>query len=741
MTAGLSSVGSAASSLTGSTSGGAGPDVTPGTVASWGLQFYRDNAGDLTGDPLLIVTSDTYDGTVNATLPADLSGGTYEAVVEGLIDDDYAKLRGVTDRKLAVTLHLWWKDAAGLLGDLANFTGLNDPLGMTSPKPPDHSLVAVLRVDRMSRRAGPRRYETVFTMTERVWARLGEVNVQGACYPTMSAAIKALADAAGITITPHLELAWKSDAASPGSSAASPGSSAASPDSVAASPGSDVPTWANVNPGTARNALTASKDGILDQLGKGLKIYGLHPVLLRDGVLHAGTWTNLKLPIRSLNTHKGLLSTQRANDKDADPRAGVAKDGGSSASGPTAAAPAPGAATGSSAAPAPAAATGSSAAGSSTRPTVTFVALGRPDIKPGEKLDAPLPPEDFPTLGSGFGSALLTSLTGVVPGASDDEPPPTRTLVTGVKHSISRRTGFTTTVTAVVLKNNDDQGLDKPVDKPTDDAKTNKDRGTVPADPATAAAQAVRDVAAGRAAQTASRVAQIRTHPGSDGSTAAPHHTSTVWYSTVAPDGNPALAQRISITEDNHGESKEVPYLTPFAWGYYGLALPRYPGTRVLLVPGPGGTNDYVDVGALWSRGDGPKSKPGDYWLVLPIGLTDREDIGDDTGQANDAPATHDLIDGDGVRIVETKQFVIRVTDDPTTASGRPPTGDAPARGVLIETKSTAHPGDPAQILLADDGTITIKGTSITFDTAGKGDITLKANNVNVSVSGTMDVS
>lgn len=164
----------------------------------------------------------------------------------------------------------------------------------------------------------------------------------------------------------------------------------------------------------------------------------------------------------------------------------------------------------------------------------------------------------------------------------------------------------------------------------------------------------------------------------------------------------------------HNGVSREVPYLSPLAWGYYGLTLPRYPGTHVLLLAGPVGTNDYVDVVALWSRGDGPKSKSkvGDYWLVLPIGLTNREDIGDDTGHANDASATHDLIDG--VRIVEAKQFVIRVTDDLTTASGRPKVGDALAGGLLIEAKS----GDSSALIpLAPDGTVTVKGTSITFDT------------------------
>jgi hypothetical protein len=42
--------------------------------------------------------------------------------------------------------------------------------------------------------------------------------------------------------------------------------------------------------------------------------------------------------------------------------------------------------------------------------------------------------------------------------------------------------------------------------------------------------------------------------------------------------------------------------------------------------------------------------------------------------------------------------------------------------------------------VLKADGSITVKGTSITFD-AGQGDIAMKAHNVNVTVTGTMDVS
>jgi hypothetical protein len=308
-----------------------------------------------------------------------------------------------------------------------------------------------------------------------------------------------------------------------------------------------------------------------------------------------------------------------------------------------------------------------------------------------------------------------------------------------VNHRISRREGFVTTIHALVLEEGDD-GWDKvqPTKKQAP-AQTEKGKGSVPPDTAHAAAQAVQKVFADIAGRGSSRVAQIRKHLTSkDKGKSPPRHVSEVWYADVADDGKPGFAQRVQIDEDNHGELKQVPYLTPFGYGPFGLVLPRYPGTRVLLVNAGGGPDDLVDAGAIWERDGGPPSEPGDWWLALPIGFTQRDDIGDTAGVAVDGAATHDLIDADGTRVIETKRFVIRVTDQPTETSSRPaPGNDAPDGSVLIETKSS---NGAAQIVLKDDGSITVKGTSISFD-SGSGDITLKAHNVTVSVTGTMDVS
>jgi len=178
--------------------------------------------------------------------------------------------------------------------------------------------------------------------------------------------------------------------------------------------------------------------------------------------------------------------------------------------------------------------------------------------------------------------------------------------------------------------------------------------------------------------------------------------------------------------------------------------LPRYPATRVLLVDGAGGPGEYVDVGALWAVNAGPAAEPGDYWLALPANAAATEHLPRDGGppsevdqQPPDGPAAHDLIDAVGNRVIETARFVLRVVDDPanlTNVPDRPdPAAGGPAGSVVIETKPES--GTPARITLRADGSVSVTGSSITFD-AGDGRIDLKAKDVRVALAGgTMDVS
>jgi len=162
--------------------------------------------------------------------------------------------------------------------------------------------------------------------------------------------------------------------------------------------------------------------------------------------------------------------------------------------------------------------------------------------------------------------------------------------------------------------------------------------------------------------------------------------------------------------------------------------LPRYPGSRVLLAD-TGGGRDVVDLGGVWEDGVAPPAEPGDWWLVLPISQP-TDDLSDDTDPTppSSDDASHDLIDGDGRRVIEVAGLTLRVIDEPTKCDQRPDPGDTGT--VVIENVKGSS---SARIVIKSDGSITVSGKSITFEASD--DIDLTASNVNVKVSGTMDVS
>lgn len=649
-----------------------GPDIAPGTMPAWAVVFSADDASGL--KKLLTVGSDTYDGSVSATLPFDLEGGRYEIVIEGLTDEDYQRIR-LTGTRLAAAIHLWWRDTpAGVLGDLARAAGIADLLGGGAASPPAGSLVATIRVDTLRRQAGERRYDTVISGRERVVARLGETAIRGGlCYDSLDAAARGIARDARIDVIGH------------------------GLDRL--TPPANVQNFADVRPGSALQAMRT----VRDQAAAALHKQGLSAAVIRDGVLHVGQWTARNagaapLPVvHLLDASGGLVSAERGAD------VGIVE----ASVGPKPPPP---------------------------RAKVTATALGRPDIKPGDVVQIPLPPEDYPVLApSGPGLPLLRDLTSLLgPGVEPENP--TACLITQVTHRLSRRQGFVTTVQASVLRSDDD-GWD-PVDESSkENPYTGQEqRGSKPADHATGAAAAVEGIArtvAQRAPGARLRAGQVRSHPGSP----AEQNASDLWYSTAPPDGMPNEIRRVAITPDQHGELPAVPVVTPFAFGGYGLVLPRYPGSRVLLADAGGGGREVVDIGGVWEDGISPPAKPGDWWLVLPISQP-TDDLTSDTEAAppTSDDASHDLIDADGRRVVEVAGLTLRVIDTPTACDKRPDPGDTGT--VVIENTNGSS---SARIVIKSDGSITISGKSISLEASE--DIHMKAANVEVKVSGTMDVS
>ncbi|MCR6485059.1 hypothetical protein M8542_19715 [Amycolatopsis sp. OK19-0408] len=675
-----------------------GHEVVPGTVPAWALVF-REGVHD---SELCTIGSDAYVGSVSASLPVGLTGGSYEIVVEGMTAEDYRKISLPAGTPLDASLHLWWKDApTGVLGGLAKFTGLDNPLSATTPEPPKGSLVAELRVDRLSRRPGSRRMDVVVKGRERVVARLAEHHVEGRCFGAPKPA---------------------PGGADPGSKPGDQGKnglevavgkiaegivSVRGYELRAAQPTPDVRNYAAVPAGTALEALHE----LSTQAQAALGLYSQEIAVIRDGILHLGEWTKSgtipRLDVdRPMDDESGLLALERGADLPRDARLPPGLFG-----------------------PRP------------PRRTVAVTALGRPDLKPGDRISPVLPPEDFEvTEPPSIGATLLTTLPNLPVGVADPDADASVCRIIEVRHEISREKGFLTTIRAVVLASEEDDGWDHVTPGTAKEAKRARQAGVPFADSAHGAASTIGNVVAdltGRVfGATRSRPAVVHDHAVSPDT---PRHTSEVWHSDAAPDGLPGAAQRTKITADAHAELTQVPYVTPFAWGSYGLVLPRYPGTRVVLANVGGSSADFVDVGALWPQDAGPQARPGDYWLALPVEVDEREHLRDPDRQTpNDGPATHDLVDGDGTRVIETARFVLRVTDQLTQVPGRPvPDDDLGAGTVLIESRA----GDgAARIVLKGDGSVSITAKSITFE--AEDTINLAAKDVRVQLDGgTMDVS
>ena len=192
---------------------------------------------------------------------------------------------------------------------------------------------------------------------------------------------------------------------------------------------------------------------------------GLSAAVVRDGVLHVGLWTatdagTARLGVeRVLDASVGLLAVTRGADADVP----YLTPAGSRL--PSRARLSP--------------------------PPVSAV----PDVKPGDTVKIPLPPDDFPSLApTGLGLPLLNDLADLV-GSRSSEVAGSRCLVTGVTHRLSVRQGFVTVVRAAVLRDDKDEGWDPVPPARHDDAPADADsvRGSVPADVASGAARPSKD--------------------------------------------------------------------------------------------------------------------------------------------------------------------------------------------------------------------------------------------------------
>jgi hypothetical protein len=172
------------------------------------------------------------------------------------------------------------------------------------------------------------------------------------------------------------------------------------------------------------------------------------------------------------------------------------------------------------------------------------------------------------------------------------------------------------------------------------------------------------------------------------------------------------------------------PYLTPYAFGGTGLIVPHYPGMRVVSLHYREEPQNAVVAGAMWENGKAPKSHLGDWWLSLPTNLAGTGVEGASGGDPATAQrprdeASHDLIDGQGNRVIEVRGLRISVGKALMTKVGERP-DDAASDQVVIE-----HAAKKARIAIDSSGNIEISTDA---------DLTLAANKITLRTKSTVEV-
>lgn len=345
--------------------------------------------------------------------------------------------------------------------------------------------------------------------------------------------------------------------------------------------------------------------------------------------------------------------------------------------------------------------------------------VGAPEIRPGDVVAFPL-----------AASPLAASPEGLP--IAPDWKQAMELYVATVNHRIERDSGFITILTGVEVETTGGRPTsiwDVPSSGPGTPARTAPrphDDGTPEGALSTSVQGTVeRTLQYRMPAQVGEVVAAMA------GSGAGPDHlplSTEVIVNPADPDGTPRLSALGEIFRSNPSTTADIAYASPFAWGPFGLVVPRYPGTRVMLVHPRGDREDPVDVGALWHGKPGDdaarpvQALAEDWWLSLPAGVEPADKSEAMAGPVlppSDALATNDLIDSEGNRIIEVGRLLIRVGDKALGRAGdRPATNGAPDRAIVIEQMD-----GEASITMEQDGTVTIR-----------------AKHVAVEVSGTMDV-
>ena len=657
-------------------------DPAVGNEAGWALTFHCELVDEtVVDDPVLTVGIESYYAEIQATLPSGLDGGSYRFTIEGMTVEDHAAIaQGSPGKPTVVKLYLYWRDnaptALGFPGNLAQLTDLAGPAAHDALQP---ALVAVLAVTSVSRRLGQRMYETTIEARERAFERLKYRRLTGAVKEdTFSAAAREAGRRAGVTVT---AVGFRPDGSLPPRDGAEPSDEATTKD-----------------PGTScLQALSELAASVEQQTG----MHGRGMALIRNGVVDFGP---RPIPANGttpavLTLHGGLIEVEAVASATSDPN--FDRDD-----------------------PAVAGADG-------TARQFRLLLKGRPDLRPGDLVRFDLPPAEATSTAEEIGANYLAALD---PFAGDTIVNPATLYVASVDHRLGRASAFATTITGVVVDEADawDRHSDGGSLLPRSDSGNNG----AAAHPAVDAASAIRSLAQSAVdAARSTEIGEVReSHEQTTNGSVS--QTVDVYRGLQPPDGLPNQARRLGIRRESPARLDGVATATPFAWGKCGLVVPRYPGTRLVLVHRNGSADDPVEVGAVWESGHGPDSKPGDWWLTLPVGFSgDKRAVGEgQTPDEHTGKVSNDLIDADGNRVIQVAGLTVSVGSGSLVNAGERPD---PAGGNVVTIENADK---QARLTIGEDGTITIHAAKDIVLEAPAGEIRLAANNVDVQVNGSMDV-
>jgi hypothetical protein len=661
--------------------------IAIGNDAGWALTFHQeDGSGAVSEEAALTLSSSDYYASIEASLPDGFGPGKYTFGIEGITDAHYAAIRGGKGQPTVVRLHLFWRDAnASVSGYLANLIGGAGLFGAPSGEALAGARVAELAITKVSRKVGARRYEAEIEARERAFMKLHDRPILETLRAgNIAAAVKRLCGDVGVSFETH---GFSPDGSLPAGTGAAPGD-----DSVSFDHGI---TYAK-----AMADIGKAVESIVGKHGRGM-------LLIRDGKLHVGPRPipPSDAPAHELAHDNGFVDSESQGSQP-EPAAEDASPGETTA-----------------------------------RARYKLILKGRPDIRPGDVASFHPALEDGPTTPAGALGAVAGSFLGPLVGEPAAGPEITL-YVNSVEHRLSRDSGFVTTLSGVEIRDGsaftdawDEHAATGPGSAPGGSGNRGGTAGA-----AASAARAIRTIAEDAAAGARlPEVGEVRAAHTS-GTTEPPSQTLTVWRGLDTPDGRGNQARRLPIRRHNPSVFDGVAYASPFAWGKCGLVLPRYPGTRTLLVQRNGQPRDPVDVGALWESGHGPDSEAGDWWLILPVDVpqADRGGAADSETPPEEhaGQVTNDLIDAEGRRTIEVGELTIRVGKDALGSAGTRPAAPSDQDAITIE-----HTKEGAKITLKPDGTISIEAGKDIELAAPDGDIKMNARSVKVTVDQSMEVS